>query len=74
MDKFKKYLAGCGFTGLNPSYSGSGCRRIMSSRLAQAKLLRPCLKNKSLKKGCGHSSSGGTFAWHVQGPRFNSRY
>jgi hypothetical protein len=31
----------------NPSYSKNGSRRIASLRTAQAKLTRPCIKNKS---------------------------
>jgi hypothetical protein len=42
----------------NPSYSGGGGRRISSSRPAQAKLVRPYIKNKIQTKGLGHGSSG----------------
>jgi hypothetical protein len=38
----------------NPSHSGEECRRIMSSRPAQAKIAeRPCVKNKIRTKGLG---------------------
>jgi hypothetical protein len=37
----------------NPSYSGYGGRKIMSLRLAQAKLVTPCLKNKVPTKELG---------------------
>jgi hypothetical protein len=35
----------------NPSYSGGGGRRIVSSRLVQARLLRLYLKNKNKRAG-----------------------
>jgi hypothetical protein len=42
----------------NHSYWGSGGRRILSSRSAWEKVVRPCLKNKiKTKKGWGHGSS-----------------
>jgi hypothetical protein len=43
----------------NPSYSGGRDRRMVSSRLAQAKVAGPCLRSKThIHTGWGDSSSG----------------
>jgi hypothetical protein len=53
----------------NPSNSGGRGRRILSSRQARAKLVRPYLKNK-IKRGWRGVSSGRAPAQHVLGPGF----
>jgi hypothetical protein len=60
----------------NPRFSGGRDRRILSSRPAQEKLARDCLKNQiqRQKKVWKHSSRGTKFAYHVQDTGFNPQY